>query len=220
MRLAHRGADAPAPRDIQIAEPAVAVAIPVLGPIFFPEQEQRDAAAAQLGMDMVPVRHRPRRRRVKAGGREQPPLQLGVVDLHRHRPGDPDHRRAAQVFRHRAVPDADRARDRPHTRAARILQSQNFSHFPHRQSLRWHRVPPAWRTTLPVIGSSTAPPNAPPQGCPGSIGITVRLPSESVSTLRRNHCPSCVGIRRQDASRPLSRMCYLPEGEPVWASPG
>ena len=48
------------------------------------------------------------------------------------RPGDPDHRRPAQVFPDRRVSHPDRARDRPHARAARILQPQNFSHLPHR----------------------------------------------------------------------------------------
>ena len=75
------------------------------------------------------------------------------------------------------------ARSHPHARPARVPQSQNLSYFPHRQSLGWHRVPPARRTTLPVIGSPASAQDAPPQGCPGSIGITVRLPSESAAIL-------------------------------------
>jgi hypothetical protein len=59
-----------------------------------------------------------------------------------------------------------------------MVQPQNFSRFPHRQSLGWHRVPPAWRTTLPVISSPTSAQETPPQGRPGSIGIAVRIPSE------------------------------------------
>ncbi len=45
------------------------------------------------------------------------------------------------------------------------------------------------------MGSPTSAPDAPPQGRPGSIGITVRLPSESVSALRRNDCPPWLGFR-------------------------
>ncbi len=45
------------------------------------------------------------------------------------------------------------------------------------------------------MGSPTSAPDAPPQGRPGSIEITVRLPSESVSALRRNDCPPWLGFR-------------------------
>ena len=38
-------------------------------------------------------------------------------------------------------------------------------------------------------------PSCPPQGCPGSIGITVRLASESASAFARNPCPPSLGIR-------------------------
>ena len=196
MGLAHRRADAAPPRDIQIAEPAVAIAVGLFGPVFLPQQEQRHATAAQLGMDMGPVRHGPGGRLVEPGGGEQPPLQLGVVDLGRHRPGDPDHRRPAQVFPDRRVSHPDRARDRPHARAARILQPQNFSHLPHRQSLGWHRVPLARRTTLPVIGSSTSALQAPLRVVRDQSESPSGIRSESVSALRRNHCPSWLGIWR------------------------
>ena len=80
----------------------------------------------------------------------------------------------------------------PHARAARMLQTQDFSYLPHRQSLAWHRFPPWWRTTLPVIGSSTSTPT-PFSGLSGinrnqwplSIGITVRLASESLAAFPR-----------------------------------
>src|SRR6185312_16039950 len=38
-------------------------------------------------------------------------------------------------------------------------------------------------------------PRTPSSGCPRSIGITVRLPSESVAALHRNHCPLSLGFR-------------------------
>ncbi len=199
MGLAHRRADAAPPRDVEVAEPAVAVAVRMLGAVFLPEQQQRHAAATQLGMNVVPVRHRPRRRRhVEAGRREQPPLQLGVVDLGRHRPGDPDHRRPPQILADRRVPDPDRARDRPHARAARILQPQNLSNFPHRQSLGWHRVPLGRRTTLPVMRSSTS--------APKTLLRAVRDQSESLSGFRRNQCPPCVGITVRLASESPVRL--------------
>jgi hypothetical protein len=39
MRLAHRRRDALAPLDIEVAEPAVAIAVRMLRPVFLPEQE-------------------------------------------------------------------------------------------------------------------------------------------------------------------------------------
>ena len=53
--LAHRRADAPTPLDIQIAKPAVAVAVRVIGAVLLPEQEQGHAAATQFGVDMLPT---------------------------------------------------------------------------------------------------------------------------------------------------------------------
>ena len=71
MGLPHGRRDAVAPFDVEVAEPAVAVAVGMMAPVFLPQQRQRHAAAAQLGMDMPPFRQRLRSRRVVSRGREQ-----------------------------------------------------------------------------------------------------------------------------------------------------
>ena len=193
MRLAHRCADAAAPVDVQIAEPAIAITIAELSAVFLPQQQQGHASAAKLGVDMVPVGHRPGGRRAGTGGGEQPPLQRGVVDLDRHRPGDPDHRRATQVFRDRGASDANRARDRSHacathTSAAKLLALSASTIFRLASRPPWledhatgHRIVDVGPEN-PSSGLSAINRNH----CPPSVGISGRLASESLSALPRN----------------------------------
>jgi DNA-binding NarL/FixJ family response regulator len=68
--LPHGRRDPVAPFDVEVAEPAVAVAVGMMAAVFLPQQRQRYAAAAQLGMDMPPIRKRLRSRRVVAGRRK------------------------------------------------------------------------------------------------------------------------------------------------------
>jgi hypothetical protein len=98
MGLAHRWRDARAPIPIEVTEPAVAVSIRLPGPILFPQQQQGDAGAAQLGMQSRPVRLRSLALMHGERWREQLPLQHSVVQPVRHRPGDPDHSSPAQIF--------------------------------------------------------------------------------------------------------------------------
>ena len=153
------------------------------------------ACKPKLGVDVVPVGHDPHRRTVVARRREQAPLQLGVVDLRRHRPGDPDHRRATQILGHRRVPDPDRTRDRPHARAARMLQPQNLSNLPHRHPLGWHRVPP--HSEDHATGHQI-------------VDVGPERPSSGLSEINRNHCPASVGISVRLASESLSAFPRIP----------
>jgi hypothetical protein len=68
--LPHGRRDPVAPFDVEVAEPAVAVAVGMMAAVFLPQQRQRYAAAAQLGMDMPPIRKRLRSRRIVAGRRK------------------------------------------------------------------------------------------------------------------------------------------------------
>lgn len=197
MGLAHRRADPSGPLDVEVTKPAIAVTVRMIGSVFLPQQQQCHPAPTELGMDLDPIRHDPSRRLVEACWGKKPTLEFSIVDLGWQRPGNPDpavrRRYSATVVC--PMPDADRARDHPHARAARILQPQNLSNFPHRQSLSWHRDLPARGSRYRSSDRRRRPWRPSPQGCPGSIGITVRLPSESVSALPRNRCPLSVGIR-------------------------
>ena len=77
----------------------------MLAAVVLPQQRQGYAAAAQLGMDMGPVRQRLRLRRIIARWREQLTLQRRIVELARHRPGDADHGRAPDVLPDRRAAD-------------------------------------------------------------------------------------------------------------------
>ncbi len=85
--LPHGGTDRPPPRAVERAEAAVAVAVRMFGPVFLPQQQERHARAAQLGVQPRPVRQRRRPAGVTARRREQPPFEPGVVKLGRDRPG-------------------------------------------------------------------------------------------------------------------------------------
>ncbi|MDP9138345.1 MAG: hypothetical protein M3N38_09220, partial [Pseudomonadota bacterium] len=86
MRLAHRRRDALPPLPVEIAEPAVAVAVSVLRPILLPEQHQRNAAALELLVHLRTVGQLLRRTVVEASRRKQSPLQLSLVHPIRKRP--------------------------------------------------------------------------------------------------------------------------------------
>ena len=195
MGLAHGRRDAAAPFAVEVAEPAVAVAVGMLAAIFLPQQHQRHAAAAQLGMDVGPVRQRLRLRRVVARRREQLALQRRIVELVRDRPGDADHRRAPEILPDRRAADPQRLSDHPLARPAGIPQAQNFSNLAHRQSLGGHRASPAGRkgSDLASLRLPTTDPDSPHQQ--GG-----RLRSESVAALDRNGWPPSVGITGRFAS--------------------
>ena len=140
MRLPHRRRDRFAPFAIEIAEAAVTVAVRLLRAVLLPQQHQRHAAPLHLLVDLAPIDRRTRRTRL-ARNRKQPPLELGVVDLLGHRPGDADHAGSAHVLPDHRLADARRLADLPQAHPKRVLEPQHVTHFAHRQSLRWHREP-------------------------------------------------------------------------------
>lgn len=58
MFQAHDHVDLGAPEAVVFSEPAVLTALRVSEPIFLPKQNQRYAGAAQLYVNMSPVRYR------------------------------------------------------------------------------------------------------------------------------------------------------------------
>ena len=206
--LAHGQRHAAAPGGVEVAEPAVAVALGVLGPVFLPQQQQRHPGAAQLGMDPRPVGLRPQRLPRREGRAEQPRLQRGIVQPGRHRPGDADHRRAAKVLGDRVAADADRGGDLPLALAAGVLEAKDFSNLAHGQSLGGHGSPRRRCRTEP----------APVDDCPQ----TAPQPLAGVAGLRRNRWLACAGFsgwlpsespaafRRNTHSRPRRPPCRHP----------
>jgi hypothetical protein len=162
------------------------------------------ASEKKRALRIPPFRQRPRSRRVVAGRREQLALQRRVVELLRDRPSDTDHRGAPDIFRDRRAADPDRSGDHPLARPTGVLQAQDFSNLPHRQSLGGHQTSlcesqkkDRARLRLPT----TLPESPHQQGgrlpsdwvaafdrnrWPLSIGMGGRFPSESVVALPRN----------------------------------
>ena len=196
MGLAHRRRKSAAPAPCQVAEPAVAVAIRLLGAILLPQQQKGHAGAAQLGVDAGPLRLRPQRLHRCEGRREELALQRHVIQRRRHRPRDADHGGPAQILGHRVAADADHGGYLVATMAADVFEAEHFSNLSHWQSLAWHGAPRGcWRDTVPSVNdcSRTAPPPA-PSGVAGlhrnhrlaSLGITGWNASESPAGFRRN----------------------------------
>ena len=169
----------------------------MLGPVLLPQQQQRHAAAAQLGMHPAPVRQRLRRAGMKARRREQPPFQRGIVELvagsaRRARSPPPDGGIPPTVER----PIAERPGDHPLADAAGVLQTKNFSNLAHRQSLGGHR------TSLACLSEGTVPTSRSPTTLtpwrysrwPACRGTGGRLAQESVAAFPRNDRPTCRGI--------------------------
>jgi hypothetical protein len=110
-------------------ELAVAVAVPVLLAVFFPDQHQGHTALAKLGRDPLPVRHWPRLGQF--GPLKQPrlhrllahPGNIGVAKSSR--------RSSSQVIAHRRLRHADRQRDLPLRIAEFVGQPQKFFHSSH-----------------------------------------------------------------------------------------
>jgi hypothetical protein len=195
MGLPHGRGDALAPLAIEVTEPAIAVAVRMLGPVLLPQQHQRHAAPTQLGVDAAPIRLRPRQPLVEPRRREQKPLQLGIVEL--DRPGDADHRGTPQILADRRAPDPKRLRDQPLARPAGMLQTKYFSNLAHRQSLGRHPIP---SLSLRRHGSRGQIANLESKyPCSGVAGGGP-LRSESVAAFRRNQWPASVGITGRLAS--------------------
>ena len=195
VRLPHCGRDGLAPKPVEVAESAVAVAVGVLGPVLLPQQQQRHGAPFQLLVDVGPIGQRPCRRLVERRWREEPPLELGIVQSLRHRPRDADDGGAPQIFADCRSAHPNRDGDLPLANAKGVPQSQNFSNLPHRRSLGGHRTSPCMvaKGASSAIRSPTARASDRPHrvagfnrnGWPTSVGIGGRIASESVADFRR-----------------------------------
>lgn len=94
--LTHDYVDLGRPEAVVLAEPAVLEALRVSEPIFLPKQSQRYAGAAQLGVDMNPVRYRTLITGDSGRQRKKMPLQLGVSQ--RRGPGKTAGSKAIEVL--------------------------------------------------------------------------------------------------------------------------
>jgi hypothetical protein len=110
-------------------ELAVAVAVPVLLAVFFPDQHQGHAALAKLGPDPLPVRHRPLLG--PFGPLKQPRLDRLLVQLGDVGVAQPGGLGARQIGAHRRLRHADRLRDLPLRIAQLVGQPQKFLHSSH-----------------------------------------------------------------------------------------
>ena len=195
MGLAHGRRHAAAPFAVEVAELAVAVAVGMLAAIVLPQQRQGQAAAAQLGMDMGPVRQRLRPWRLIARRREQLALQRRIVELVRDRPSDADHRRAPDV-----LPDR-RAADPQRLSVTRSLAPQAYLWRRTARTLRIGNlsagiVPPLLESQKERPYLAQTVDNGP--GSPHQQGG--RLRSESVAAFDRIGWPPSVGITGRLAS--------------------
>jgi len=123
MRLSHGRRDRRAPSSIEVAEPAVAIALGMLCSIFLPQQQQRYAGPLQLSVHMGPVGQRPCRLLIERRRREQPALELDVVHPFRDRPGDANHGSPPQILTDRRSADANSDGDLPFAHAKGVAQS-------------------------------------------------------------------------------------------------
>src|SRR5438093_8760230 len=149
-------------------------------------------------MDPTPVGQRLRAWRIVACRADQVRLARRVLALGRDRPSDADHRRPANVFRDRCAADPDRLGDHSGARPTGILQAQNFSNLPHRQSLGGHRTSPCWFAKggpCPVQIADNGTRFTLSKGWPPSIGIGGRFRSDWVAAFRRNQWPPWLGFR-------------------------
>src|SRR6266568_3472059 len=193
-------------------------------------------------MDPTPVGQRLRAWRIVACRREQLALQRRVVELGRDRPSDADHRRPANVFRDRRAADPDRLGDHPGARPIGILQAQNFSYLPHRQSLGGHRTSPCWLAkgaTLPrsdcrqrnplhpihrvAAFDRNRWPLSPRIGWPLSVGISGRLGSDSASRRSPDRCWSLTDVYTRaslgTADRESTVVVWVTLTPACWCSP-
>ena len=118
------------------AELGVAVAFRMLAQIFQPQQPQRHAAAAQLLLDRLPIRHRTIRI-AHIGGGEQATIELLLAQLRRDLPAQPRRRGAVEIFLHGRTRDPHAARHRRIAQPQR-LEPKHFLDPPHRHPRSWH----------------------------------------------------------------------------------
>jgi len=110
VRLAHGRRHAAAPRTVEIAEPAVAVAVRMLRAILLPQQHQRNATPLELLMQLGPIGRRALRLGLSRSC-EQPALKLAIIEHPRQRPSEADDLGATHNLASRGLADPQRLAD-------------------------------------------------------------------------------------------------------------
>src|SRR5580704_18021117 len=113
----------------------------ILGARLFPQNHQRYAAAFEIFVHLRPIGQRLRRALVEARRRKQKPFQLGVADLWRDRPRDPEHLGTVHVLADGRLADACSLAHLTHAQPQLMRQPQYLSDLPHRHSHPGHRLP-------------------------------------------------------------------------------
>ena len=189
--LPHDHVEAPPPRLVAVAEPAVLIAVPKDRTVFQPQQPQRHALVApKLPVDMRPVRLRPGHPRWRQG-REQRRFQRNVVQSLRQQSRETGRRRPAYVVAHRAVGNAERRANLPVAAPELVLQAHQFWNLPHgqpplRHPLRPRRGDHGEDGRRRRYGRFSSAPTRSLQG-DRHVGIQDRQGPESVIGLNRNH---------------------------------
>jgi hypothetical protein len=141
MRLPHRRCEAPSPFAVKLAEAGISVALDMLGAMLLPQDHQRHAATLEFLVNRRPVRHPLGRAVMESRRREQPPLQVGVGDLWRDRPRNPDHLGPAHVLGNRRLADTCCLAHLSDAEPKLMRQPQNLTDLPHRHSHPGHQLP-------------------------------------------------------------------------------
>ena len=219
MHLAHRHLDLRPEVRVQIAKLAVLVraAATVCGQrrvaVLDPEQLQRHAGPTQLPMHPREIDRDAYRRLVASDLREEPPLDLVLVERARLLPRHARRRGARKVVAHRALGDPHRCGDLPLLQPALVSQPQNFSNSSHRMALRHVALSRARGdresrlvTTIRFVaaprvgprrgaGSTRPAPRAQPRAappCPSAPESVPRCVGMAARVLR-NPCPCATG---------------------------
>ena len=137
MAVAHDQLELGGPGPVVLAEPAVLEPLGVGGFVLLPEQKQGDALALELAVHPRPVRHRACGTGQIRGRRIQGPLQGRVIE--RGGPADARPAGALQAIPHRALADADAARNGA-LAVTGGTQPQHFSDLSHGQPRCRHLV--------------------------------------------------------------------------------
>jgi hypothetical protein len=201
MGLAHGRRQLAPPGAVEVAEPAVSVAVRMDSPILLPQQRQRHPALAQLAMQRRPVGERPAVLGDDRRRREHQPLQILVRKTLGQRPRQAGAAGAAQIRPRRGGTDGQ-AGGNPPLRQAGGMQPQNVADLAHGQSLSGHPRSFRKRRELSPRSITRRRPSNPPR--PG------RDQSEPVVTIIRKQRSQSLGMRKHRFSPSTPRQRLRP----------
>ena len=108
--------------------------------VLLPQQRQRHPLAAKLAVNLAPLRCRePCLARQRRRPREQPPLELSIIERFRQRPSHPLRLSAQDVLPHRRWRCLHTSRNRPDAQPCGVVQPQDLSNLAHGQPPLRHR---------------------------------------------------------------------------------